>query len=418
MSTHYSTIVIGAGAIGSATAYWLAKRGQRDVLVLEQFELGHANGSSNDHHRIIRHSYHDDIYGRLTRPMYDNWAALEEASGQQVFIKTGGLDIAVEGTPGTASLERYRAVMAANGVPFETLDKAQLAERFPQWHIAEDEVRATYQEESGFIDIRRATATHIAMAQNLGVEVREHTAARAIESVGAGSAGSAGSGGSAGSAAGASGDSGSGMVRVITDGETFTADKVVVCAASWTDELLQPLGQTWKTTVTEEQVLYVQPQELKPFAVENFPIWCWHGEQFYYGFPMYGEIAVKLARENLTRVVTQETRSKAPHPEESAVLMDFLSERLPAAAGRPVLAKTCPYDMTPDRDFILDFMPGHPNVIVGSGAAHAGKFCGLLGEILSELVVEGYSQYPIEPFAAGRPALADPNAAPVFDLKG
>lgn len=393
MPSRYSTIVIGAGAIGSATAYWLARRGRTDVLVLEQYELGHGHGSSNDHHRIIRHSYHDDIYGRLTRPMYDNWAALEEASGQRVFVKTGGLDIAIEGTGGTASLERYRAVMEASGVPFERLGKAELAERFPQWEIAEPEVRATYQEESGFIDIRRATATHIAMAQNLGVEVRERTAARAIESF-------------------------DGGVRVITDGETLLADNVVVCTASWTDELLRPLGQTWRTTITEEQVLYVQPRELKPFAVEEFPIWCWHGEQFFYGFPMYGEVAIKLAREHLQRVVTQETRSAIPHPEEDDVLFGFLEERLPSAAGRRVLSKTCPYDMPPDRDFILDFMPGHPNVIVGSGAAHAGKFCGLLGEILSELAVDGRSRYPIAPFRADRPALRDPQAAPAFTLKG
>lgn len=391
--SHHSTIVIGAGAIGSATAYWLAKRGQRDVLVLEQFALGHVNGSSNDHHRIIRHSYHDDKYGRLTRAMYDNWASLEAESGQQVFIKTGGLDIAIEGTPGTESLERYRAVMTNNGIPFETLNKAELAERFPQWHIAEADVRATFQEESGFIDIRRATATHIAMAQSLGVEVREHTPARAIESTHDG-------------------------VRVVTDNETFTADKVIVCAASWTDELLQPLGQTWRTTVTEEQVLYVQPKTLKPFSTEAFPIWCWHGDDFYYGFPMYGEVAVKLARENLRRFVTQDTRSATPHAEETELLYDFLAERIPEAAGRVVLAKTCPYDMTPDRDFILDAMPGHPNVIVGSGAAHAGKFCGLLGEILSDLAVSGRSDYEISAFRADRPALLDPTAAPVFNLKG
>ena len=52
MQTQYQTIVIGAGAIGSATAYWLAKRGQRDVLVLEQFSVGHDWGASNDHHRF------------------------------------------------------------------------------------------------------------------------------------------------------------------------------------------------------------------------------------------------------------------------------------------------------------------------------------------------------------------------------
>ncbi|UOQ57185.1 N-methyl-L-tryptophan oxidase [Leucobacter allii] len=402
MTARYSTIVIGAGAIGSATAYWLAKRGQRDVLVLEQFALGHAHGASNDHHRIIRHSYHDDAYGGLTRAMYDNWAALEEAAGQRVFVRTGGLDIAVEGTPGTESLERYRGVMDANDVRYETLDRAELLARFPQWRIPEERVRATYQEETGFIDIRRATATHIALAQGLGVEVRERTPARAIESFEAGAEGP-------GSAAG---------VRVRTDAGTLVADRVVVCAASWTDELLRPLGQSWRTTITEEQVVYVRPRELKPFSIGEFPVWVWHGEDFTYGFPTYGEVAVKLARENLSRVVTQDTRSAIPHADETAWLLAFLRERLPAAAGEVVLEKTCPYDMTPDRDFILDAMPGHPNVIVGSGAAHAGKFCGLLGEILSELVVSGRSQYPIDAFRADRPALTDPSIPPVFNLRG
>lgn len=393
MTTHFQTIVIGAGAVGSATAYWLAKRGQKDVLVLEQFGLGHAQGSSNDYHRIIRHSYHSNAYGQLTRPMYDNWASLQAEAGQQVFVQTGGLDIAIAGTPGIDSLQRYRGVMTANGVCYEALGRAELLERFPQWDIPEKQLAATYQEETGFIDIRRATATHIALAQGMGVTVLEHTAARAIEST----------------------DDG---VRIVTDNETYTAEKVVVCAASWMDELLKPLGQTWNTTITEEQVVYVTPKSLGMFSVDRFPVWVWHGEDFIYGFPTYGEVATKLARENLTRVVTQATRQTIPHADETEYLLEFLRTRLPQAAGSVLLAKTCPYDLTPDRDFILDTLPGHPNVIVGSGAAHAGKFCGLIGEILSELAVAGRSQYPIDAFRADRPALADPNFVPVFNLKG
>lgn len=393
VQTQFQTIVIGAGAIGSATAYWLAKRGQRDVLVLEQFGVGHDRGASNDHHRIIRHSYHSSVYGRLTRAMYDNWAALQAEAGQRVFVQTGGLDIAIEGTAGTESQERYRAVMRENGVEFEELGKEALLERFPQWQIPEDRVMATFQEETGFIDIRRATATHLALAQSMGVTVLDHTPARAIESV-------------------------DGGVRVVTDQGVFTAEKVVVCAASWTDALLQPLGQTWRTTITEEQVLYVRPADLGAFSLDRFPVWVWHGSDFTYGFPTYGEVAIKLARENLTRVVTQQTRRTEPHADETEVLLDFLRERLPGAVGSVEFAKTCPYDLTPDRDFILDSLPGHPNVIVGSGAAHAGKFCGLLGEILSDLAVSGRSAYPIEAFRADRPALVDPTFTPVFNLKG
>ena len=392
MTTQLQTIVIGAGAIGSAAAYWLTERGQSDVLVLDRYELTHGNGSSTDNHRIIRHSYHDNIYGRLTRSMYDNWARLQENAGQNLLVRTGGLDIAIEGTRGADSVDTYRRVMTTNGVPFETLDRAALRDRFPQWTI-DEEVRATYQEESGFVDIRRAKATHLALARAAGATLRGGTPVRAIESRGRG-------------------------VRVVADSDTFSADKVIVCAGSWTDEVLADLGQTWTTTIAEEQVVYVEPDELKAFSVGSFPIWAWHGTDIFYGFPTYGEVAIKLARENLRRIVTQETRSVEPHAEETQLLWDFLRERLPAAAGTVVSARTCPYDMPPDRDFILDFMPGHPDVVVGVGAAHAGKFCGLLGEILSDLVVRGTTDYDIAPFRADRPALTDPNVTPVFGLAG
>jgi monomeric sarcosine oxidase len=393
VANHFQTIVIGGGALGSATAYWLAVRGQTDVLVLEKHGLGHANGSAGDHSRIIRHSYHDNIYGRMTRSMYDNWARLDQEGGQGVFIKTGGLDIAIEGTAGTVAVENYRRVMETNGIPFETLNKKQLLEKFPQWNITEDEVRATYQEESGLIDIRRATLTHLALAQSMGVEVRENTPVRAIEPF-------------------------DGGARIITDDEVYTADKVVVCIGSWADDLLEPLGQTWTTTITEEQVVYVRTPHVKDFSVGMFPIWGWHGDDLFYGFPTYGEVAVKLARENLRRFVTQETRSLTPHQDETDLLLNFLERRLPAAVGPVLYSKTCPYDMPPDRDFILDFLPGHSSVIVGVGAAHAGKFAGLLGEILSELAVTGRSSYPIEPFRADRPALRTKDFVPVFTLKG
>jgi sarcosine oxidase len=150
--------------------------------------------------------------------MYDNWAKMQERAGQNVFVQTGGLDIAVEGTPGAASVDTYRRVMTANCIPFVPLDRAELLDCFPQWSIEED-VRATYQAESGFIDIRRAKATHLALARAAGATVMDNTLARAEESTDEG-------------------------VRVVTDDASYTAAKVIVCSGSWTDELLTPLGQT------------------------------------------------------------------------------------------------------------------------------------------------------------------------------
>jgi len=74
----YSHIVVGGGALGTAAAYWLAKSGARDVLLLEQFELGNDRGASEDHSRIIRHSYHSADYTALTPAAYESWEELEE----------------------------------------------------------------------------------------------------------------------------------------------------------------------------------------------------------------------------------------------------------------------------------------------------------------------------------------------------
>lgn len=54
----YDCIVLGLGGFGSAVAYWLSRRPGISVLGLEQFEFGHERGSSEDHSRIIRLSYH------------------------------------------------------------------------------------------------------------------------------------------------------------------------------------------------------------------------------------------------------------------------------------------------------------------------------------------------------------------------
>jgi monomeric sarcosine oxidase len=390
-SVDVQTVVIGAGAIGSATAYWLAERGQTGVLVLEQYELGHGNGASQDHSRAIRHSYHDNVYGRLTQPAFDNWDRLVKVSGQQVLLRTGGVEIGLAGTPGEEMIKRYRKVLEDQGHEYEAWGTAELAERYPQWRV-EEPALVTYQEDMGLVDIGRAGQTHRALAAAMGVVFRPRTTAVRIESF-------------------------DDAVRVhLDDGATVVARHVVVTAGAWVDGLLADLGQTWRTTISQEQVAYFVPKSLRDFVPGTFPVWGWYGPPLFYGFPIYGEVAVKLARDMSGRFVTHETRSMEPVREETELLAQFLRERLPGAAGFELYSKTCIYDMPPDRDFVIDAMPGHPRVLVGIGSGHAAKFAGLFGEILSELVATGRSTYPIEAFAADRPTLSDPSFVPVFAL--
>lgn len=391
MSSHYSHIVVGAGALGSAAAYRLACAGATGVLVLEQFALGHGRGGSDDHSRLIRHSYHSSVYTRLTPAMFDAWREVEEDSGLQLIVTTGGLDLAARGTTGESELRNYIAALP-RGVGSEILDAEEIRRRWPQWQLSE-EVVALFQEDGGLVDIRRACAVHRALAAQRGVRFQPNTQVVSLQPT-------------------------AGHVTVHTADGQYTAESVLVCTASWASQLLAPLGFDPKITVSQEQVSYFATPHFQEFLPERFPMWVWHGDQVFYGMPVYGELAVKVSRDVSGRWVTPQSRSFEPAAEETALFADFLREHLPRALGPELYSKTCLYDMTPDRDFVLDALPGAPNIVVGLGAAHAAKFSSLIGEILAELAIDGRSRHPIEAFRAERPALTDPAYVPAFRLEG
>src|SRR3954469_15276470 len=120
MKNSFTHIVIGLGGLGSAAAYWLSRRDGKEVLGLEQFELGHVRGESQDHSRIIRLSYHTPKYVELAKHAFRAWKDVERDSSEQLILKTGGLDFAprVSAIP----LTNYSGSMDAAGVSYESLD--------------------------------------------------------------------------------------------------------------------------------------------------------------------------------------------------------------------------------------------------------------------------------------------------------
>ena len=396
MKKAYEHVVIGAGALGSAAAYRLAAAGHRDVLVLEQYELGHGRGASEDHSRIIRHAYHSPVYTALTPSAYETWAEIEEVTGLSLVLRTGGLDLAVAGSPGAVELDAYEASLrplASSGVTWSRLSGAEVRARWPQWRVGDDVV-GLFQPDGGILDIRRATAAHIALARGLGVEFAPSTTVTSLASSPA-------------------------AVRVtLESGAVVDAGSVVLCAASWTPSLLEPLGVDLGIRLSQEQVSYFATPHLRAFAPDRFPMWIWHGEEFFYGFPVYGEVAVKAARDLTGRYVTQSTRTWEPDPAETSLVLEFLRERLPDAVGPELLTKTCVYDLPPDREFIIDHVPGHPRIVTAVGGGHAGKFASLIGRILADLAISGSTPYPIDAFRADRPAIADPAFVPIHRLRG
>jgi sarcosine oxidase len=135
--------------------------------------------------------------------------------------------------------------------------------------------------------------------------------------------------------------------------------------------------------------VYFAPLDANAFAPERFPVWIWMDDPSFYGFPTFDAPGPKAAQDVGGRAVTPGTRTFEPDPDALERVSRFMHEHLPAAPGHVRTLKSCLYTLTPDRDFVLDRVPGHPSVLVALGAAHAFKFAALFGRILADLAIDG-----------------------------
>jgi sarcosine oxidase len=379
----FDAIVVGLGGIGSATARALAERPGLRVLGIEQFELGHDRGASQDVSRIIRLSYHRRDYVELAKDAFAAWRAVEAATGQQLLTITGGLDLQPAGSP--EPVDDYAASLSAAGVPFEWLDEAETMRRWPAWRLHPG-TRAVYQADAGIVDPSRANVALRRLATDGGATLLERTRVAAIR------------------------DRGGTLVVATDDGRTFEAGSVVVAADAWTNQLLEPLGVTLPLSVTLEQVTWFTPRHEAAFEPARFPVWIWLDQPGFYGVPTYAEPGPKVGQDIGGQQTTGDDRTFEPDTAALARVETFLARHLPDAIGSRIRTKTCLYTCTPDRDFVVDRLPEHPGVVVGLGAAHGYKFAALFGLLLADLALDPAGSRRtdprLEPFAIDRPALA------------
>jgi sarcosine oxidase len=374
----WDAVVVGLGGIGSAAAYRLAAGGGRRILGLEQFELGHDRGASQDVSRITRLSYHRPEYVALAIEAQAAWRDVEAASGERIVTITGGLDLAPPG--GAESIDDYADSMTAVGVPFEWLDEAEVMRRWPQWRLDRG-TRAIFQAAGGIADPERGNAAHQRLAREAGAELRERARVASIRE----------------------------LELTLDDGRRVTTGAVILAADAWTNELLAGLGRELPLTVTREQVTWYAATDPERFSPERFPVWIWLDQPSFYGFPTWRGPGPKVGEDIGGRPTTPATRTFDPDLDCLDRAAAFLERHMPGAVGGAVETKTCLYTVTPDRDFVVDRLPGHPGVAVALGAAHAYKFAALFGRWLADLALDPDRRPPdstLGRFAIDRPALS------------
>ena len=374
---HVDVAVVGLGALGSATTYQLARRGV-DVMGFEQFELGHVRGASHDTSRIVRRAYESPEYVRLADAAFRDWADLEAFTGETLLTRTGGLTFCPP--HGRKPASDYVSSLRAVGCDVEELDAAAVHERFPGFRVDEG-VTAVHDPSSGIVHASRSVATLQMHARVAGARLRRRCPVDALDDT-----------------------RGDGVVLSTAAGPVH-ADTVVLCADAWTNRLLEPLGAAVPLRVMQEQVTYFGPACPADFAPGRFPVWIWDGEVCFYGFPTYGEPTIKAARDVSELLTDPDRRTFVPDPERLEELRAFMAVTVPTS-GPPLRTVTCQYTLTPDRDFVIDAVPGHPDLLLGLGAAHAFKFTPTFGRVLADLATTRASDEDLSLFRADRPALA------------
>jgi sarcosine oxidase len=370
----YDVIVIGLGAMGSATLHQLAGRGLA-VLGLERFEVPHDRGSYHGLTRIIRLAYHEDpSYVRLLRRAYPLWRELEAEAGERLLHVTGSLDAGpAESSFITGSLQSCRE----HDLQHELLSAGDVAERFPGFRLPAD-FAAVLQPDGGYLLAERSVIAMVDGARRRGAEVRTSTPVLdwRVES---------------------------GAVAVRTAAETCRAGALVVTAGAWAAKLLPSLAELARP---ERQVVgWFEPRRPDLFAADRFPVFdILFEEGNYYGLPASGQPGFKIGRHgHLHQPADPDAVDRELHPRDEAVLRRALERYFPDADGAVVSLKVCLFTNSPDQHFVIDRVHDDPPVVVAAGfSGHGFKFAPVVGEVLADLATGGESRHPIERFRLHR----------------
>ena len=320
--------VVGAGVMGLAAARALAQAGH-DVVVCEQFELGHARGSSHGSSRIVRVSYPDERWVRLAQESFPLWRELEAESGRRLLELHGTLDL--------GDWAPNRDALAACGAPFEVLDAGQIEHRFGI--RADPGDHGLYQANGGIVRADEAVA---AFAD--GLEVREHVRVERLEQDGNG----------------------------ITAGDV-RARVAVVTAGAWAPVLVGV-----DATPTVETVSYFGLDRPAPSLIDTTT-----GARHGYALASPGG-SLKAGLHQAGRPVDPDEPAVADR--ELAARTAAWVERRFVGAGPLRQTETCLYTIRENDEFLLE---RRGRIVVGSPCSgHGFKFAPVVGKRLAELALE------------------------------
>jgi sarcosine oxidase len=356
----YDAIVVGLGAMGSAVAFEVARRGKR-VLGIDRFEPPHTMGSTHGKSRIIREAYFEDPgYVPLVARAFEKWGEIESLSGRRIFERTGGLML---GPPDGRLVSGALASAKAHRLQHEVLDAQEVMKRVPALRAMADMI-GVVEPRAGVLQPEVAITACLELARKYGATIATNERVVGWEQRDRG-------------------------LRVTTEQRAYECDRLIIAAGAWTSALVPDLGVHLSV---ERQVQHW----FRPTTPMRTPIiMCEYAPgRFWYSIPDRGE-GIKVAIHHEGHTVDPETVDRTVGAEEVAYVRALLRTYMPAADGPLIESSVCLYTNTPDERFLVGSHPAHPNVeIVSACSGHGFKFASAIGEIVAERVTSSSGRQP------------------------
>lgn len=373
MKTIYDVAIVGLGAMGSAAAYHLARRGAQ-VLGIDQFSPPHTSGSSHGETRVIREAYFEHpSYVPLVQRAYELWAELEVEAREKLYLKTGGLMI---GTRESTVIRGAIQSAQEHHLPHEVLDCSTIKTRFPAMNPL-NEMVGVLEPRAGILYPERCVAASLRLAEIRGAELRRDEKVIGWE---------------------AKAD----LVDLRTTAGSYQARTVILSGGPWMGELVPEISS--RLTNERQVQLWFEAKDPGQFTPDRFPIHLWEYEpdKMFYGFPDSG-CGVKVAFHHQGEITSADTVNRTVTEADISAMRELLARFLPEANGRFLHGKVCLYTNTPDGHFIIDQHPAADRVLVASPCSgHGFKFASAIGEALADLAVEGCSRHDLSLFRLER----------------